>query len=93
MQCSKIIELYNEFFGEPDFQWYTFNSDPKLREATDTKVYAPEDITDLGLDLIVVVHFKSDKAIYNSILPLCEKAGTELKIFYDNEDDIPFIFN
>ncbi|MDR0917880.1 MAG: aldo/keto reductase [Oscillospiraceae bacterium] len=93
MQASKIIELYEGFFGEPDFEWVYFNSDPKVREAAVTKVYAPEDIPSLNLDLIIIDHFKSDKIIYDSIKELCKTAGTKLEIFYENDSDIPYIFN
>jgi predicted aldo/keto reductase-like oxidoreductase len=93
MQADKLIELYEAFFGKPEFKWIFFNSDPKLRSNNIAPVYGPEDIVNLDVDVILIVSYKYDNDIYRNIKPICDKVNLPIKILYNNKDDISFIFN
>jgi predicted aldo/keto reductase-like oxidoreductase len=94
MQADKLIELYEAFFGKPEFKWIFFNSDSRSRSNNNiAPVYGPEDILNLALDVILIVSYKYDNDIYKNIKPICDKINLPIKILYNNEHDIPFIFN
>lgn len=90
--ANSIIELYNRFFGSPPFEWIQFNSDPKMwgQSMGGLKIHAPEDISKIRPDIIVISTYKHDKAIYERIKQY-EDIGIKI-VKLHRENDVPWIF-
>ncbi len=87
-----IIELYQEFFGEPDFEWLQFNSDPKTwgQMADERIVHGPSEIPELQPDLILICTYKYDQDILESLRQY-EQYGVKLEKLHRKEE-MPWVF-
>lgn len=54
-----IIQLYEEFFGRPEFEWLLFNSNPRMWGQTlDGRcVHCPDEIPELRPDLVLICSY------------------------------------
>lgn len=87
-----IIRLYQEFFGEPEFEWVQFNSDPKMwgQTADERIVHGPAEIPELKPDLILICTYKYDQDILNSLHPY-EECGVRFEKLH-REEEMPWVF-
>ena len=87
-----IIQLYREFFGEPEFEWLQFNSDPKTwgQMADERVVHSPAEIAELKPDLILICTYKYDQDILESLRPY-EEYGVRLEKLHRPEE-MPWVF-
>lgn len=87
-----IVERYRSWFGEPDFQWLLFNSDKKTWGQVDEgiKIHAPEEISILRLDMILVCTYRFDQEIMDSLLPYREQGVLIEKLH--REGEVPWVF-
>lgn len=87
-----IMTLYREFFGEPEFEWLQFNSDPKTwgQMADERLVHGPEEIPELRPDLILICTYRYDQDILES-LHQYEKYGVKLEKLHRAEE-MPWVF-
>ncbi|MCI8566767.1 MAG: hypothetical protein HFI39_10690 [Lachnospiraceae bacterium] len=87
-----IIRLYEEFFGEPEFEWLQFNSDPKMwgQTADGRVVHGPEEIRQLRPDLILICTYKYDQDILESLRPY-EEEGVKL-VKLHRAEEMPWVF-
>lgn len=87
-----IMRLYNEFWGEPDFEWVLFNSDPKLwGMVSDGKiVHGPSEIPELRPDLIIIVTFFFDYEIEKDLARYRE-LGIKIERLH-REGEVPWVF-
>lgn len=87
-----IIQLYREFFGEPEFEWLQFNSDPKTwgQMADERVVHGPAEIPELKPDLIIICTYKYDQDILESLRPY-EAYGVRLEKLHRPEE-MPWVF-
>lgn len=87
-----IIRLYKEFFGEPDFEWLQFNSNPKLWGQISDKriVHSPAEIPDLRPDLILICTYVYEQEILDS-LQSYEMYGIKLEKLH-RDGEMPWVF-
>lgn len=87
-----IIRLYQEFFGEPEFEWLQFNSDPKMwgQMADERIVHGPSEIPELLPELILVCTYKYDQDILDSLRQY-EKCGVKIVKLHRSEE-MPWVF-
>lgn len=87
-----IIRLYKEFFGEPDFEWLQFNSNPKLwgQMSDERIVHGPEEIPDLRPDLILICTYAYEQEILDSLRSY-ETYGVKLEKLH-RDGEIPWVF-
>ena len=90
--ANMIIEQYSHFFGEPDFEWLQFNSDPKMwgQYTGGLLIHSPREISELKPDLVIVCTYKYDKEIYES-LGHHESEGIKITKLH-RENDVPWVF-
>ena len=90
---KKIIELYKENFGEPDFEWLLFNSDPKTwgEVVGGQIVHSPKEIPEIKPDVIIVSTYRFDKEIMESLLPYHNKYGIHIEKLHQ-EGVVPWVF-
>lgn len=89
---SKVIEIYQKMYSNPEFEWFLFNSDIKIwgQQVDGYVVHAPADIPELNLDTILVCTYKYDKEIIDSLRPY-EKLGIRIARLHTDEA-VPWIF-
>lgn len=89
---SKIIALYQDCWGEPEFEWLLFNSDKELWEKRweGHVIYGPEEISALRPDVILVCTYKFDKEIMESLEMRYNGAVQIERLHRDGE--VPWIF-
>lgn len=87
-----IIRLYQEFFGEPEFEWLQFNSDPKMwgKTADERVVHGPEEISALQPELILICTYKYDQDILDG-LQQYETNGVKIEKLH-RENEMPWVF-
>ncbi len=87
-----IIELYEESFGKPEFEWLQFNSDPKTwgQMADGRIVHGPGEILDLKPNVIIICTYKYDQDIYDS-LKQYEQQGIKMEKLH-RVDELPWVF-
>jgi hypothetical protein len=87
-----IIKLYNDFIGEPDFEWVAFNSDQSTwgREVDGLIIHAPDEITDINPDIIIVCNYTYQKEIYSDLVK--HKAEGIKIVKLHSENDVPWVF-
>ncbi len=87
-----VITLYREFFGEPEFEWLHFNSDPKTwgQMADGRIIHDPSKIPKLQPDLILICTYKYDEDILDSLRQY-EQCGVRLEKLHRVEE-MPWVF-
>lgn len=87
-----IVKLYREFFGEPDFEWLAFNSDPKMwgQMADGMVIHAPSEIPELRPDLMIIDTFKFDCEI-ECALSSYRDMGIRIEKLH-REGEVPWVF-
>lgn len=87
-----IIRLYQEFFGEPEFEWLQFNSDPKMwgQMADERLVHGPDEIIGLKPDIVLICTYKYDQDIFDSLRQY-EEQGVRLEKLHRAEE-MPWVF-
>jgi len=87
-----VVKLYKQFFGEPDFEWIAFNSDPNMwgRQVDGLTIHAPDDIPVIKPEIIIVCNYAYQEEIYNDLL---RYESGEIKIVkLHRETDVPWVF-
>ncbi len=89
---KKIIDIYKDLFGEPDFDIILFDSNKELRgkEAFGYPVFNKEDVVNEKPDCILITSFKYGEVIKNQIQDLSDN-GIDLKVLY-REDDADWLW-
>lgn len=89
---SKIINLYNDSFGEPDFEWLLFDSNQNMwgQNVSGLPVHAPIDISLLHPDIIIIDTYRFDIEIEES-LKLYSEEGIRIEKLH-KEQDVPWVF-
>ncbi|MDR2547882.1 MAG: aldo/keto reductase [Lachnospiraceae bacterium] len=90
--ADMVMKLYERFFGTPDFEWVTFNSDSSMwgRVIDGLKVDAPHDILLIRPDIIIVCNYTYETEIYND-LKKYEADGIKI-VKLHREADVPWVF-
>ncbi len=90
--ASKIMELYQEKWGCPEFEWVLFNSDQKMQGQTADGlfVHGPEEIPELRPDMVLICTYKFDQEIEDS-LERFRKDGIVIKKLH-RSGEVPWIF-
>ena len=90
--ANLIMSLYDRSFGNPDFEWLQFNSDPKMwgQFTGGLPIHAPDKIDELMPDIIIVCTYKYDKEIFES-LKHYEDIGIKI-VKLHRETDVPWVF-
>jgi predicted aldo/keto reductase-like oxidoreductase len=90
--ANTIVELYNRFFDKPNFEWFQFNSDPKMWGQTSggLPVYSPDDILKLRPDVIIIGTYKYDNDIYENLRHY-ETDGIKI-VKLHRDTDVPWVF-
>lgn len=88
----QVMKSYVEFFGEPDFDWLVFNSDPKMwgQSSNGCTIHSPAEIPELRPDLIIIVTYKYDNEIKKSLAQYEELGVKVEKLHRDME--VPWVF-
>lgn len=87
-----IIQLYKEFFGEAEFEWLLFNSNPKMwgQTADERVVHGPGEIPELCPDLILICSYAYEDEIFDG-LKQYEKYGVRIEKLH-REGEVPWVF-
>jgi predicted aldo/keto reductase-like oxidoreductase len=90
--ADTIVKLYGQFWGEPDFAWLQFNSDPKMwgEMSGGLSVCSPDDILKLRPDIIIVGTYKYDSEIYGNLRHYEDEGINIVKLHRDT--DVPWVF-
>ena len=90
--ANLIVELYEQFFGKPDFEWIQFNSDPKMwgEMSGGLQIYSPDDIEKIHPDIIIIGTYKYDDEIYESLRRYENNGICIVKLHRDG--DVPWVF-
>lgn len=90
---KKIIELYQESFGEPDFEWVLFNSDSKVwGENVDGRtVHSPAEIREIHPDIILISTYRYDSEILDGLLQYEQECGIKVEKLHQ-EGMVPWVF-
>ena len=90
--ANLVIKLYEQFFGKPDFEWVTFNSDSAMvgRVENGIKVHAPSEILTIKPNIIIVCNYGYEEEIHNSIKHY-EKDGIKT-VKLHRRTDVPWVF-
>lgn len=90
---GKVIQLYRELYGEPDFEWFLFNSDPKTwgQSVDGLVVHAPTEIPELRPDVILITTYRFDQEIAESLQSYGQKYGIPI-IKLHEQGTVPWIF-
>jgi len=90
--ANMIVDLYNRYWGEPEFEWLQFNSDPKMwgQYMGGLPIHAPNEIGELKPEIIIIPTYRHDQAIYES-LKRYEEDGIKI-IKLHRENDVPWVF-
>lgn len=88
----QVIRSYVESFGEPDFDWLMFNSDPKMwgQLADKYMIHSPEEIPELHPDLIIIDTYRFDDEIKKSLVQY-EKLGIKIEKLHRGAE-MPWVF-
>ncbi|GHV53415.1 hypothetical protein FACS1894216_11370 [Synergistales bacterium] len=90
--ANLVRAMYADAFGEPEFEWLQFNSDPKMwgEMSGGLPIHAPEEIASIKPDIIIVCTYKYDSEIYNN---LCHYEADGIRIVKLHRDnDVPWVF-
>jgi hypothetical protein len=84
--------MYEKFFGNPDFEWVLFNSNPNMwgQITNGLSVHSPDEIATLGLDIVIVCTYRYDTEIYNNISQY-EDVGVKI-VKLHRETDVPWVY-
>lgn len=84
---KKILEIYEELFGEIPFEVLLFDSNPDYhgKERFGYIVHNKSEAEGLGVDCILITSYQYGKIIYEQIKEL-EQKGTDLKVLYREND-------
>ena len=87
-----IIRLYEKLFGEPDFDWVSFNSSPATwgRVEDGLMIHAPSEIAALKPDIIIICNYTYEEEIYNDLRHFEEDGIKIVKLH--RETDVPWVF-
>lgn len=87
-----VIQLYKEFFGEPQFDIYLFDSNKKLwgTENNGLRIYDPSKLQSMNLDLVLVTNYIYLNEIYDDIIGKYKYRGNIQKLH--NSQDVPWVF-
>lgn len=90
--ANLIIQLYEEFFGEAEFKWLYFNSNPKMWGQIVDKsiVHGPGEIPELRPDFILICSYSYDNEIFESLRQY-EKYGVRLERLH-RDGEVPWVF-
>ena len=90
--ANLIIQLYEEFFGEAEFKWLYFNSNPKMWGQIVDKsiVHGPGEIPELRPDFILICSYSYDNEIFESLRQY-EKYGVRLEKLH-RDGEVPWVF-
>jgi len=87
-----VLEQYEEFFGEPEFECLLFDSNPKQWNTTikGLLVHSPDEIRKLNPDCILVSNYNYADEIYQSIAHYQQDGITIINLHKTN--DVPWGF-
>ena len=87
-----VMKEYNEFWGEPDFEWVLFNSDSKMwgQTANGIQIHPPTDIPQLNIDAILICTYKYDDDILKALEPYA-RDGVQIEKLH-RKSDVPWVF-
>jgi len=87
-----FMERYQQFFGNPPFEWLVFNGDPKQHGQVfeGLEIFGPNDIERLQPDIIIVLAYKFDEEIFQSLSHYREKGVEIVKLHRENE--VPWVY-
>lgn len=90
--ANLIMKLYAELWGEPDFEWLIFNSDPKMwgQMMDGRMIHGPSEIPGLHPDLIIIDTFKFDSEI-EAGLAQYRDMGIRIEKLH-RKGDMPWVF-
>lgn len=92
LYTAKILELYTDFFGPPPFQAFLFDSNPASwgTAVASYTVHPPQEISQLGLDAVIITNYIYLEEIYQSISSY-EAQGIHILKLHE-PDDVPWVF-
>lgn len=88
----KVISVYQDYWGEPDFEWLLFNSDAKVQGTADggRVIHHPNEIPTLCPDMILICSYRYEAAIAETLRPYAER-GVVIERLH-REGEVPWIF-
>jgi predicted aldo/keto reductase-like oxidoreductase len=89
---SRVLELYDEFFGGPPFEIVLFDGSPEMwgKESSGFTVRAPSEIGNIHPDAILISNYNYDGEIYEAVKRY-EKTGIQVKKLHSG-NDVPWVF-
>ena len=90
--ANMIMEIYKDNWGEAPFKWVQFNSDPKMwgQFMGGLPIHAPDEISALKPDIIIVPTYRHDKVIYESLMHYEDEGIKIVKLH--RKSDVPWVF-
>jgi uncharacterized protein len=90
--ANKVLELYRQFFGEPDFEVLQFNSNPKVWGTLSggLAVHSPDEIPILAPDAILVCSYRFGDDIFESLRRYEAQGIRILKLH--GQADVPWVY-
>jgi len=87
-----VKNLYYEHFGEPDFEWVVFNSNPVVHgsESDGLIIHSADEISEIRPDIILIVTYKYDEEIYQDIKKYEESGVKIVKLHKANY--VPWVY-
>ena len=87
-----VIDMYTEAFGEAEFEWLLFNSNPKMAGQTSGSlvIHSTDGIEKLHPDVIIVCSYKYDREIYESLAGY-EDMGIKIVMLHE-ASDVPWVW-
>lgn len=87
-----IMEEYSQFFGEPEFEWLLFNSDPKMwgEQANGATIHSPDELFTLKPDIVLIGTYKYDTEIAQD-LEKYKAAGIKIEKLHQDQN-VPWVF-
>lgn len=92
LYTAKILELYINFFGPPPFEVFLFDSSQNSwgTSVSGHVVHAPDEISQMDLDAVIITNFNYLDEIYQSIC-IYEAQGIEILKLHEPQD-VPWVF-
>ena len=90
--ANLVVDLYEQFFGNPSFEWIQFNSDPKMwgEMSGGIRINSPDEIEKIHPDIIIIGTYKYDDEIYKG-LQCYESKGIVIEKLH-RSNDVPWVF-
>lgn len=90
---KRVMELYQEQYGKPEFEWILFNSDSKTwgEVVDDQVVHSPEEIPEIRPDIILITNYHFEQEIADALKKYEQEYGIKIEKLH-REGTVPWVF-